>query len=62
MTELSISPKRGSTQATFENITIRNFGLRLGAFGLCQDKDEYTNEHVQWMWEQYRRHVTHKPA
>lgn len=62
MSELSISPKPGSEQATFENLLIRHFGMRLGAFGLSLHKDEYTNEHIQWMWEQYRRHVTHKPA
>lgn len=62
MNTLTPSPKRGSTQATFENLIIRNFGMRLGAFGLSLHKDEYTNEHIQWMWEQYRRHVTHKPT
>lgn len=62
MNTLTPSPKRGSTQATFENLIIRHFGMRLGAFGLSLHKDEYTNEHIQWMWEQYRRHVTHKPA
>lgn len=62
MNTLTPSPKRGSTQATFENLIIRHFGMRLGAFGLSLHKDEYTNEHIQWMWEQYRRHATRKPA
>lgn len=62
MTELSISPKPGSEQATFENLLASHFGIRPGAFGLCQHKDEYSNEHVQWMWEQYRRHIARKPA
>lgn len=66
MSELSISPAPGSEQATFENLLASHFGIRPGALALdsnCKGAtDQYVNMHVQWMWEQYRRHATHKPT
>lgn len=66
MNELTLFPKPGSPQADFENLMIRHFGIRIGAFAIetlqCGNVSSYVNEHIQWMWEQYRRHTARKPT
>ena len=57
--ELTIYPKRGSNQANFENLMIRHFGMKLSVFAL-HGGGWYVNEHIQWMWEQYKRKLTRK--
>lgn len=64
MNTLTLFPKPGSTQANFENLMIRHFGMRAGVFAIetlhCVNSSSYVNMHVQWMWQQYQQHIRPK--
>jgi len=64
MSTLTAAPEpHGSyTQYCFEEQLTENMGIERGALAIHPTENRYTNEHIQWMWEQYRRHVTHKPT
>jgi len=62
--ELTIYPKPGSDQARFEFLMMHHFGMQSGVFAIetlhCVNVSNYVNEHIQWMWEQYKRKLTRK--
>jgi len=58
MIELTVFPQTGGEQSNFENLLIRHFGVKLGAFAINMgNTTQYVNLHIQWMWEQYQQHI-----
>lgn len=55
--KLKARPVRYGYQSVFEATVLREFGIGKGSLSFEITSNKYVNEHVQWLWEQFLRHV-----
>ena len=51
----SPDPHGNYTQYLFEEKLTEHMRINRGALAIHPTENRYTNEHIQWLWEQYSR-------